>query len=634
MRLDFDDLHDGFTAGGARVWTGDLDRVFISLASIGYDGTDTPLPVAVETWIELSGLACDGPGSTIAIGDAFLPEHGAGIASGYDDSYHLTPARLVRSWQALGYRGLVNHYVGMSHHPALRWDAGAGRYLVDAAKPLCAPARAWHRALADAVRAADGGLIWSVSFELFAANAPENWKQRDVDGAPALTGWQPPSTLLSPCAVDAMTWLRSVMAAFAGIARDAGLAVDVQVGEPWWWVGSDGRPCFYDAATRATYLAETGKAAPSMRDVAGARSPAERAFLDWAGGKLAAATGAVAAAAGAGASRRLLFYAPQVLDAAKPDLRRANMPAGWAYPAWDFLQLEEYSFIERDDQAGQAAAVAAVTQSLGYSAARQEYLSGFVLSAGDARRLWPRIVDAAERARRRGVNGVFVWAWPQIARDGCALFRIGEDEDTMAFHDVSFPLALGFGASGGPSFSTQVVTTASGHEQRNSAWADARLRFDAGLGVRSEADLAALTAFFRARRGPAFAFRFRDPLDFGSGAFGQPPRATDQRIGTGDGLRTRFDLIKWYDDQARRITRPVAGSVRIAVGGAEQPTGWRIVDGGAVAFDTAPATGAVVSAGFLFDVPVRFGEDRLDVSSSNWSAGEAPSVPLIEVREA
>ena len=49
--------------------------------------------------------------------------------------------------------------------------------------------------------------------------------------------------------------------------------------------------------------------------------------------------------------------------------------------------------------------------------------------------------------------------------------------------------------------------------------------------------------------------------------------------------------------------------------------------------DAAPATGAVVTAGFAFDVPVRFAEDTLSVSRSTFLAGAAPSVPLIELRE-
>jgi len=91
-------------------------------------------------------------------------------------------------------------------------------------------------------------------------------------------------------------------------------------------------------------------------------------------------------------------------------------------------------------------------------------------------------------------------------------------------------------------------------------------------------------------------------------------------------------LVKTYDDQERRITRPVGGSVRVAVGGIERLSGWTLDAAGMVSFDAPPTAGEAVTAGFRFDVPVRFAEDRLSVSLATFAAGEAPSVPLIEVR--
>ena len=205
------------------------------------------------------------------------------------------------------------------------------------------------------------------------------------------------------------------------------------------------------------------------------------------------------------------------------------------------------------------------------------------------------------------------------------------------FHDVRFPLALGFEASGGPEFATQIAEVASGHEQRNLMWAQGRLRYDAGVGVRSDADLAELLAFFRARRGQAFAFRFRDPLDWTSAGFSEEPGSGDQLLGVGDGVTTSFALVKHYGPvgmgEERRITRPVEGSVRVALDGVEQLAGWSVHAGGVVQFDAAPMAGVEVRAGFAFDVPVRFAVDRLDVSISGMSSGEIPSVPVLEVRE-
>ncbi|MFN3370452.1 MAG: TIGR02217 family protein [Sphingomonadaceae bacterium] len=637
--LDFDDLRPGFAPGGPAIFTGDIDRMFISLVPLGYDGSGAALPEAISTFVELVDIRADGPGSTIAIGDAFLPEHGLGIASGYDDSYNQVPERLVGQWLAMGYRGPVIHYVGMSHFPRLAAVAG-GRFEV--AGGLSAAARAWHAALLAALKAAGFAAILSLSYELFDAMAPAAWAQRDWTGARALTGWVPPSTLLSPCSAPAMAWLQGVAAELAGLAADAGGPVRFQVGEPWWWVGPDGAPCFYDAATVSRWTDETGSAPPVMADVRGQRSAAEIAYLDWLGARLADSTAALVAAASAGAGApvvsHLLFYAPQVLDALAPDLRRANMPVGWANPAFDVLQLEDYSFVSAADEAGRARGVAAVTESLGYPVGKQHYLAGFVLSAEEARTQWPRIEAAAQDARARGVPAVFLWAWPQVARDGFVALESGAEADEMGgFHDVVFPLDLGFEAAGGPEFATEVIELASGHEQRNSQWAQGRLRYEAGIGVRSDADLQRLIAFFRARRGQAFSFRFRDPMDWTSAPPGETPAAGDQILGTGDGLTLSFPLVKRYgegpDAEVRRITRPVPGSVQVAVGGVVQAAGWRIEAGGILRFDQPPPEGAAVTAGFVFDVPVRFASDRLEVSIRGFRAGEPVSAPLIEVRE-
>lgn len=145
-----------------------------------------------------------------------------------------------------------------------------------------------------------------------------------------------------------------------------------------------------------------------------------------------------------------------------------------------------------------------------------------------------------------------------------------------------------------------------------------------------------LVAFFRARRGQAHAFRFSDLLDHNSGS--DPVSALDQMLGTGDGVTTRFAIVKQYgeatDPQTRRITRPIASTVVVAVGGAVQFTGWTVSDGGYVDFATAPSAGSVLTVGFEFDVPVRFAQDRLDVSLAGYRMGDVHSVPLIEVREA
>ena len=208
----------------------------------------------------------------------------------------------------------------------------------------------------------------------------------------------------------------------------------------------------------------------------------------------------------------------------------------------------------------------------------------------------------------------------------------------MAFHAVRFPLDVALGARGGPERATDVVTLASGREERNSRWAHSRRRYNAGYGVKSRADMQAVLAFFEERRGRFHSFLWRDALDCSSDG-SAVPGAGDQLLGTGNGTATAFQLVKRYgasfDPYLRSISKPVAGTVRVAVADVELASGGFEVDGltGIVTLDTAPAVGQAVTAGFLFDVPVRFDSDRLDIELSSFDAAEAPAIPLVEVRE-
>jgi uncharacterized protein (TIGR02217 family) len=207
----------------------------------------------------------------------------------------------------------------------------------------------------------------------------------------------------------------------------------------------------------------------------------------------------------------------------------------------------------------------------------------------------------------------------------------------VPFHEVRFPTAIAFGASGGPERRTEIVSLASGHEERNSRWANSRRRYDAGYGVKSIDDLHAVVAFFEERRGRLYGFRWRDRIDFQSSAPGVAPSAADQEIGEGNGSRTEFQLIKVYGaDHApyvREIKKPVEGSVVIAVDGEATADGWSVdFTTGILTFDVAPVADAVVTAGFQFDVPVRFDTDRLAINLTSFAAGDIPSIPLVEIR--
>lgn len=208
---------------------------------------------------------------------------------------------------------------------------------------------------------------------------------------------------------------------------------------------------------------------------------------------------------------------------------------------------------------------------------------------------------------------------------------------TDAFHDVRFPLGVSFGATGGPEWRNEIVTLTSGLEKRNARWAHSRRHFDVGTGLRSLDDLKTVLGFFEARRGSLYAFRFRDPFDYSSAPGNIPPTYLDQKLGSGDGATTHFQLIKSYESYDRPVTRPVAGSVTVGVNGARMDEGEAfMVDlaTGQITFTPSyvPGVGAVVTAGFLFDVVVRFDTDRLAASIASFRAGEIPSIPIVEVK--
>jgi uncharacterized protein (TIGR02217 family) len=207
----------------------------------------------------------------------------------------------------------------------------------------------------------------------------------------------------------------------------------------------------------------------------------------------------------------------------------------------------------------------------------------------------------------------------------------------MNFHEVRFPAAISFGSSGGVERRTEIVELVSGHEERNSPWAHSRRRYDAGLGLRSLDDLAVVLAFFEARHGRLYGFRWKDWLDHKSCAPSATPAATDQAM-VARGSPTEWSLAKAYRDGGgsylRPIRKPVSASVRVAVDGAELAPEAFTVDGatGAVTLARAPAADEAVTAGFEFDVPARFDTDLIEVNLAAFRAGEIPSIPIVEVR--
>lgn len=209
----------------------------------------------------------------------------------------------------------------------------------------------------------------------------------------------------------------------------------------------------------------------------------------------------------------------------------------------------------------------------------------------------------------------------------------------MGFHSVRFPVGISYGSQGGPSWNTSVIELASGAEERVSYWSRPRYVYDVSYGLKTIDDVYTLLAFFNARQGAAYGFRYKDWLDFTTASNGRSaPAATDVQIGTGDGATQAFQLAKTYTDAAATTTRvlekPVSGTVVAALDGT--PTTAFSVDHetGILTFTAAPGGSVVVTAGCEFDVPVRFStgtERNLRAAYEAFDSGTVPSIELVEL---
>jgi len=209
------------------------------------------------------------------------------------------------------------------------------------------------------------------------------------------------------------------------------------------------------------------------------------------------------------------------------------------------------------------------------------------------------------------------------------------------FHEIRFPVAVSFRSSGGPERRTEIVELASGFEERNTPWKHARRRYDAGVGVRSMDDIEQVLAFFEARAGRLHGFRWKDFADFRSASASSVITPLDQEIGVGDGVQAVFAIQKTYESGSfayqRPITKLVENSTQIAVAGTIKSEGTDFsidINTGTITFLTGaiPAAGEVVTAGYEFDVPVRFDTDALVISLETFNSGAIGSIPIVEVR--
>lgn len=421
VSIDFDTAIAGWDETEEPLYAGDVDNIFISIPSTSYvEGSTSQLSEPIVFGVELSDIQVTGTGAYIKRRNVEISKHEIGVCIGASDATDICPERLLYNASALGYDTTWVNYVGMAHWPVLKRSGEA--WIADDASPLGVinpPAESWGRALARMAKTAGLEIIWSLSYELLWQNSPPEWAQRDLNGEPALTGWSPPSTLISPANTQAVEYLKRVGARFVSYSEEAGITKRFQAGEQWWWTGSitntGSSPYIYDDATVAAIAPEP------IENINDPLTPAQRDTLDAAGALNAVASVSIANASGADFTY-LLIYTAGILNDDFPEIRRMNCPPGWKYPAFDYVQVEDYDWAQEAMWEPISNAIDYVTTELEYPIEAQEYFAGFVWHPEDAERLWTNIVEAGNRfGIRRRVHQTYYWALHQVMRDGLVI---------------------------------------------------------------------------------------------------------------------------------------------------------------------------------------------------------------------
>lgn len=409
----------------------DVVEMFIGIAAPEYNQTAEPLAAPREVTLTISNVNVTGQNTDLQIAGFDMPDHALRLCEGYDDAYNLTPTRIVETNIRLGYREWYVIYIGASHLHDLAWSASEDGLRVSAKNPVSEPSRRWFKAMFAELKAKGFKCVVSQSYEILLDFCPEAWRQRAADGTPAKTGWNPPSTLISPTNSSAMGYLLSVARWMMEAQASIGADLYYQIGEPWWWDGSytNSGPCFYDDSAVAAYEAEVGPVPTpwiaSINEEMGTREP----YCAWLGQKLGMSVNWLHAQVKArfpSVTTLTLMFTPQILMPGAPMMTMTNFPTTYFKSSnFDILQLEDYDWVTGQEWELHEKSISAGTDALGFPLDRIHYFAGFNLNAEDAATNWPRIHRAAQDGFEWGVAEVHVWARPQVWRDGW-LYPFGE----------------------------------------------------------------------------------------------------------------------------------------------------------------------------------------------------------------
>lgn len=484
ITLDFDNMIGNVRLGPQNVLIdpSNITRIFMALINDSYvEDSTTILGAKEDSIFKLTNVSVTNP-IPFTRNNLVVPTQDVGISTSYDDMHNQSPERIIEQIKTLGFGGKINHYCGMSKYPNREPNASLNRPIVQETlgNTIIESAKRWHEVFAQLLVTEGWDCIWSISFETFSIFANVNYAQRDDDGNLGVTGYSPPSYLLSPVIeaedvpaiaghtqVGSMVYLGNVFEDFGNIMLDNGLKVQMQVGEPWWWWnGSTGAPCYYGGVARQKYFDETGSFAPRIMNIndltgidvtdntpyTGLDSP-QMNFIKWVRDKLGQATLYLRDrihAIDSQAEATLLFFLPSILSSSVGMVNIVNYPKDfYVKPNWDFFMTEAYDWVIQGQGTKTDRAITLPTQELGYTLNETEMLVGFVPDETLAeafnwelldnvqykRELWGRIFGNLEKNRSAGVARQYIWAYPQVVSDNIVL-REGEIAEGLERNDI------------------------------------------------------------------------------------------------------------------------------------------------------------------------------------------------------
>lgn len=627
------------TAKGGVLATDDIPWDFIDSWYIGFTSTsfdkDAPLAPITEMSLEVnvSNISVTGANSTVPINTTAQAAHNLRIADGFADSYAQTPARLVNQIFRLGYRGQVVMYVGFSQFASISWNSSLSRFQIDTAKPAVnVPTQQWFTDYCQRLAAKGMGITMSVSYELLNSWVPNAWIQKDWKGQDSLSGWNPPSSFVSPCSTNGMNYLRDISVAFVNLGVAAGATTRYQVGEPWWWAGgfNDNGPCLYDANTTALYTAETGQPVPTpliKTNFDDYSDPAQTAYINWLRGKLGSSTlflrNAVKAAQPS-VQCGVLFYTPTIINPISPLVKAYNFPqAEWTNPAWDFVQVEDYEVVEFGNFHQMRRDLDVPIRDLSYPLSKVEYFSGFNLLP-ETTFIWDKLDYAIWVAlQQKSYPTALVWARPQVFRDGWVFNTDKWASNAAAAPAPSLPVFPTVGVQNWPVkrtpiFNSVISKHVSGKEIRSPKAVYPIWEFEIGyellLGTGPQT-FQALFSFWQRLQGRSGKFVFTDP-EFSA--------AINQFVATGDGFRNVWPLCRTVSSAFEEPIGWLVNITNVSINGITQSPAtyqaWYNDKYPSIRFNTPPANGATVTASYNYAFVCRFMDDAQSFEEfmNNW----------------